>query len=221
MKEIKISKFQLFFFVFITVLLFSIPIKSFAATCYILTNKQLYNRAQILSKDLLNVYKTRGDSRSKCTILSYSDKKSFISKWNSINSADLIVILDHGEYTTTAYMQSNNIHDLDSCNCKCLWLLGCNTAHSHHENQNIASAFSKVINGVVVASDGNVRGTYYSNNAYYTSHDSTTWQRQCLNGINTTQRGWAYIKATPDYTKPQIYIKRLDVYIADQKTPTH
>jgi len=216
---LSLLKKHLFIITFLIFLLFG-PIKVLAAqNCYILTDydSRHIKESNAMQKEIMVYFKKNGDQNSTCQVIKIPDEQSFVDTWNSICDAYLIIFNCHGDFLTAGSIDVDGLYKLKKINCSCLWLLGCNNAHSRFESNNIAGGFAKKISGIVVASDGTVKSVYggwtmFGTKQEFISEGDSIWQK--YNGTNGGKpKGWVCYLAISDFSQPQIYDCFYDIWL--------
>ena len=126
----------------------------------------------------------------------YSDSSStFISTWNNMGYENKFVIINSHGNPTSMYngLTTSQIDSLSyKSGVRCVILLGCNCGHQDYLKSNVMYAFSKKINGVVIASDGTV---YSWIGPYFNSSGDKTFSDLCTKG-NRSNLGWIMYQHT-------------------------
>ena len=124
---------------------------------YIFSIPQFYNKSYMIQDRFKSYFKSLS-----CSIFTLNKAKTFTDKWNSIKSADVIVISAHSDPTTIFdNLSVSKVRKLKRIDCKVLLITGCNSGHQSFRWSNLAYEFSKKITGVVLASDGTVYSGEY------------------------------------------------------------
>ena len=172
--------------------------------CYILYLPEWKNEAKNDRKQLMKKYKL---PKKEVHLIEVVDNESFIKAWNSMGTEDgksvdiqtvLIdthanpYVLGYGE-NSTDILGSTEIYSLDDKEIEALVLYGCNAGHADYIGTNVASEFSKKINGApVIASDGTVysgRTFFNLTKRKYESKNDDVFKSYLING-KRKNKGW-------------------------------
>ena len=178
---------------------------------YVFSNREFFNESKYIRDSLNRYFK---NSRT-CTLLKMDYTKTFIKHWNSIKSADVIVINAHSwPIEIFEDLGRKKIREkLKKINCKALIILGCNAGHYNYIWNNVAYEFSMKITGTVVASDGTVYSdkinSYNSKNNYEPSFESVADSgkyryRYWIPGKDKSRKNWGWVLYKSVYGKKYI-----------------
>ena len=167
--------------------------------CYIFYLPEWKNEAKNDRRQLAKQY---GYDESKVHLIEITSNSDFKNGWNNMGAdgsdIDTVLINTHGSPyglgdNKQFSIDSNYVSQLDDKNAENVILLGCNSGHKDHADNNVASAFARKVNGApVIASDGTVYSglTFFNlTDRSYKSKNDKTYRKHRVNSRRDND-GW-------------------------------